>query len=68
MATEAQQRLERAMANSSARKTLAEFLRERYERRVNELMSCNKETFERQQGKALELKELIDYITGIKGD
>lgn len=61
--TEAEGRFHRAMENDSARKMLAEFLRERYENTVDKLVTCNKDTFEIQKGKALELKELLTLIT-----
>lgn len=63
MTTEARQRFESAMKNDSARNMLAEFLRERYSETVNNLMNCNKETFEAQKGRALELKDLLTLVT-----
>jgi hypothetical protein len=66
VSTEAKERFLRAMANDSARNTLAEFIRERYQEKVDGLMGCTKETFELQKGRAAELKDLLDLINAKK--
>lgn len=51
-----------ALKGTSARHVLAEFLKDRVAERKDQLVSCNEQTFKAQQGRILELNDLIKYI------
>ena len=61
MASDIQQRMD-SLKRTSAGLVLAEYLKERVDKRKDELVSCGDETFKRQQGRILELQDLIKYI------
>jgi hypothetical protein len=50
------------LKGTSAGFILAEFLKARVEEKKDQLVSCNEQTFKTQQGRILELMELIKYI------
>jgi hypothetical protein len=52
----------RQLATGSAKLILAEYLRERVQKKTEALVSCNENTFKQQQGRVLELRELISEL------
>lgn len=51
------------LLTGSAKYILAEFFREQLAERTDSLLSCTKETFETQKGRALELQSLLKMCT-----
>ncbi len=53
-----------ALRNTGAKLVVAEYLKERLDRKIKGLLACTPETFEAQKGRCLELQDLINYIEG----
>lgn len=51
------------LLGTSAKQVLAEFFRERLDDTTHSFLKCNKETFEVQKGRAIELQSLLDMCT-----
>lgn len=66
MSDATQQRMD-ALRRTTAGAVLADFLRDRLERRTRELLQCTEKTFLAQQGRCRELEDLLNYITEGKG-
>jgi hypothetical protein len=50
------------LKGTSAGHILAEFLKLRISEKKDQLVSCNEQTFKTQQGRILELNDLLKYI------
>lgn len=61
VASDIKQRMDALRITQSGR-VVAEYLKEKLGEQTTSLLSCNKETFEAQKGRCLELKDLITYI------
>ena len=63
MVSEARRRFEAFLQSPSAKAILADYFRELLDERTRQLLSCNKDTFERQQGMAQELQSLLNQVS-----
>lgn len=61
MASQAEARFHQ-LASGSAGMILAEYLKERAQKKLDQLVNCTDATFKHQQGRVLELRELIHEI------
>lgn len=61
MTTQAYQRF-KALMGTSAKLTLAEYLRERERKMTEQLVNCTEATFKQQQGRVLEIRDLLREI------
>lgn len=61
MSNDIKQRMD-TLKGTSAGYILAEFLKVRISEKKDQLVSCNEQTFKTQQGRILELNDLLKYI------
>lgn len=50
------------LKRTSAGLIFAEFLKERIDEKTKQLVGCNENTFKQQQGRVLELQDLVKYL------